>query len=124
MGKLRVLTTILMDTQIFLDFTPYRLAFTDVSKKHNVFHSEKSVNTDRLTPHNIQEDKSIKIFIMCTNNVLTVCIYKLCTNHMYELHTNCRYKLCTNCMYEMCTNYVRIVYKIFFDFVNILGYTA
>jgi hypothetical protein len=123
MGKLGVLMAILMDTQIFLDFTPYQLAFTDVSEKH-VYHSETSVNIHRLTSHNIQEDTSIKIFIICTNNIHVVCIYKLCTNCMYELHRNCRYELCANCMHEMCTNYVRIVYKIFFDFVNIFGYTA
>ena len=67
------------------------------------------------------------VYQQCTHCMYTLrtnCMYEMCTNCMYELHTNCTYELCTTCMYEMCTNYVRNVYKIFFDFVNIFGYTA
>ena len=57
MGDLEVLTAILMGTQVYLDFTPYLLSFTDVSEKHNVYLAETSVNIHRLTRHNVQEDK-------------------------------------------------------------------
>jgi len=87
---------ILMDTQVFLDFMPYRLVFTDISEKHDVYHSETSVIIHRLTSHNIQEDKSIKTFIMCTDNVPTVCISRVQT-------------VCMNCIQIVGTNYVQTV---------------
>jgi hypothetical protein len=79
----------------FFYFTPYRLAFTDVSEKHNVYQTETSVDIHRLIPRNIQ-DKSIKIFIMCTNNVQIVCI-------------SCVQTVCTNCIQIVGMNYVRTV---------------